>query len=81
MLVARLKWRDRALEPVEDSRPKFQPIQVCAQPLESFDQISHNRIGCLFRHSCFTRADIFQCPCFGVKELGAVWFPHRSLRG
>jgi len=50
MLVAPVEVRDRMLKAVEDSRPKFHPIQVCAQALESFDQISNDHIGRLFRH-------------------------------
>ncbi|HXW49819.1 MAG TPA: hypothetical protein VEK31_10285 [Xanthobacteraceae bacterium] len=50
MLVAPVEVRDRMLKAVKDSRPKFHPIQVCAQALESFDQISNDHIGRLFRH-------------------------------
>jgi hypothetical protein len=50
VLVAWLKIGNRMLEAVEDSRPKFHAIQICAQSLKRFDQISHNGIGRLFRH-------------------------------
>jgi hypothetical protein len=69
VLVAGLKIRNRVLETVEDSRPKFHAIQVRPQSLKRFDQILHNRIGRLFRHSFFTGLDVSYA---GLKTLAAV---------
>jgi hypothetical protein len=51
VLVARLEIGNRTLETVEDGHPKFHAIQIGPQSLERLDQISHDRIGRLFRHS------------------------------
>lgn len=66
MLVARLEIGNRALETVEDSRPKFHTVQVRPQPLERFDQISYDRIGRLFRHSYLLVGRFLRA----VKDLG-----------
>jgi hypothetical protein len=50
MLVAGLIAWNGMLKPVECSGPKFHTIQIVAQTLERFDQVSHNRICRRFRH-------------------------------
>jgi hypothetical protein len=50
MLVAWVVIRDRTLETVERRRPKFHAIQIVAQALQRFDQVSHDRICSRFRH-------------------------------
>jgi len=69
VLVAGLKIGNWVLETVEHSRPKFHAIQVRAQSFKRFDQISHNGIGRLFRHSFFTGLDVSYA---GLKILAAV---------
>ena len=80
MPVTPLKCRNRTLEAVKDSRPKFHPIQVCAQPFKTFDQISHDRICCLLRHSWFTRQGFFWGPSVGLKSLAGSGSPTERLR-
>jgi hypothetical protein len=59
VLIIRLKIGNRMLETVENRRPKFHPIQLGAQALKGFDQISHDCIGCLFPHSCVAYPGVF----------------------
>ena len=73
MLVAWLEIGNRTLEPIEDCCPKFHTVQVCSQSLERLDQISHDRIGRLFRH--FTNWSYQE-----LKTLVGLWFPTRPLR-
>src|SRR5271166_1218298 len=50
MLVAWVVVRNRMLKTVKCRGPKFHAIQIPAQALERFDQVSHDRICCRFRH-------------------------------
>jgi hypothetical protein len=50
MLVAWVVIRDRTLKTVERRSPKFHAIQIAAQALQRFDQVSYDRICCRFRH-------------------------------
>jgi hypothetical protein len=50
MLVVWLVIRDRMLKTVECCGPKFHAIQIAAQALQRFDQVSHDHICCRFRH-------------------------------
>lgn len=50
MLVGRLVIRDRTLKTFECLCPKFHAIQVAAQTLKRFNQVTHDRICCRFRH-------------------------------
>src|SRR5271166_3493239 len=50
MLVAWVVVRNKMVKTVECRGPKFHAIQIAAQALERFDQVSHDRICCRFRH-------------------------------
>jgi hypothetical protein len=48
MLIRGLVIRDLMLKAIKCRGPKFHAIQVAAQALERFDQVSHDRICCRF---------------------------------
>src|SRR5262249_4340007 len=50
MLIARVVIRNRTLKTLECRGPKFHAIQIAAQALKRFDQVSHDHICCRFRH-------------------------------
>jgi len=50
MLVTWAVFRNQMLKTVECCGPKFHAIQIAAQTLERFDQVSHDNICCRFRH-------------------------------
>jgi len=75
MLVAWVVIRNPPLKTVECRGPKFHAIQIAAQALERFDQVSHNRIFCRFRHCDALSLVPDVAASFRDKRRHAVLFP------
>ena len=74
MLIARVVIRNRTLKTLECRGPKFHAIQIAAQALKCFDQVSHDHICCRFRHAMpFVLYPTLQL--LRVKRRHAVLFP------
>src|ERR1700733_3296273 len=80
VLITRLIVGDRMLERAERGGPEVHAIQILAQPLEGFDQVTDNLVFCRFRHCycSFVRQRTFPLP--GDKKLLALWFPDWQRR-